>query len=432
DRLLQRLLEHGLNPERDLPVFLRTAGLKDSDRVRHVRGSVAEVQRLSRAWVDKGCRSGATGPAKGVRYTHGQLTAQRDALAGTYAITGDDRLVAAFAPFSLYGPALGIPTALPDCDVTAPGSLTHEAVAAAVDSVDATLVFASPTAIRNVVETAGAGDRSAAADALSGVRTLMSAGAPIPAELLDAASKLVPNAEIHTPYGMTETLPVADIELGTIRAADADDPVGGVCVGVPVAGVDVRIVPIDFDALAGVPDGLRTGELGEVLVRAPWTSAGYDRLWDTERRARPGAGWHRTGDVGHLDEAGRLWIGGRSVHVIHAVDGPVASVPVERVVERSDVPGVVAGRVAALGVGPVGIQQLVIVLERPDGDDAPLAALSVADRVRRAVRAGLGLDVAAVLTRDTLPVDIRHEAKIDRTALASWASEVLAGEAVER
>ncbi len=57
--------------------------------------------------------SGATGPAKGVRYTHAQLAAQRDALEATYAITPADRLVAAFAPFALYGPGLGITTALP-------------------------------------------------------------------------------------------------------------------------------------------------------------------------------------------------------------------------------------------------------------------------------------------------------------------------------
>ncbi|MEP4648919.1 MAG: alpha/beta fold hydrolase, partial [Ilumatobacter sp.] len=72
--------------------------------------------------------SGATGPAKGVRYTHAQLAAQRDALASTYAITDDDRLVAAFAPFALYGPSLGVPTALTDCDVTSPGDLTVDAL----------------------------------------------------------------------------------------------------------------------------------------------------------------------------------------------------------------------------------------------------------------------------------------------------------------
>ena len=65
--------------------------------------------------------SGATGPAKGVSYRHHQLQAQRDALARVYGISADDRFVAAFAPFALYGPAMGVPSVVPDMNVTAPG-----------------------------------------------------------------------------------------------------------------------------------------------------------------------------------------------------------------------------------------------------------------------------------------------------------------------
>ena len=98
--------------------------------------------------------SGATGPPKGVRYLHRQLAAQRDALAATYGIGDDDRLVAAFAPFALYGPTLGVPTALADADVTKPGELTADALDAACRAIRATMVFASPAALANVVRTA--------------------------------------------------------------------------------------------------------------------------------------------------------------------------------------------------------------------------------------------------------------------------------------
>ena len=73
--------------------------------------------------------SGATGPAKGVVYRHHQVQAQLELLRSTYAITSSDRLVAAFAPFALLGPALGVGTAVPDVDVTAPGTLTAAALA---------------------------------------------------------------------------------------------------------------------------------------------------------------------------------------------------------------------------------------------------------------------------------------------------------------
>jgi len=360
--------------------------------------------------------SGATGPAKGVRYTHRQLAAQRDALATTYSITPADRLVAAFAPFALYGPALGVPTALPDVDVTAPGQLTADAWSAACARIDATLAFASPSALANVVSTSDGADLAG----MRGLRTVMSAGAPVPAETLRAVAALAPNATLHTPYGMTEILPVADIDLVGIDRADADDPDGGVCVGAPVTGAAVRIVPLGFDP-AVLPESLPDGATGEILVKAPWVSEGYAGLWATERAARPpgddGAVWHRSGDVGHLDTEGRLWVEGRAVHVIDTADGPVTSVPIERRIERA----LGGGRVAAVGVGPAGTQQIVIVVERlhDDADDD--------DALTAAVRAAVNRPIAAVLTLSTLPVDIRHNAKIDRTALADWAGSALAG-----
>lgn len=360
--------------------------------------------------------SGSTGPAKGVRYSHLRLQRQRDALAATYSIGPDDRLVAAFAPFALYGPALGIPTALPDCDVTKPATLTASALDDACRAVDATMVFASPAALSNVVRTAAEGGHRA----LEAVRGVMSAGAPVPVETLRSVRALVPDARLHTPYGMTEALPIADIDLSGLDAVESA-PDGGVCVGRPVPGAEVLVAELGFDAQRGVPESSDAGATGEILVRAPWVSDGYADLWQTERRARPGGGWHRTGDVGHLDGDGRLWVEGRAVHVIDTVAGPITPVPVERAVERLGLDGVTPGRVAAIGVGPTPIQQVVIVLEGVTGPG--LASPETTERVRAAVC----VPVAAVLHIDELPVDIRHNAKIDRAAVAAWASELLTG-----
>ena len=371
--------------------------------------------------------SGATGPAKGVRYRHHQLAAQRDALATTYGITAADRLVAAFAPFALYGPALGIASTIPDVDVTRPGTLTADALGASCAATQATIVFASPAALANVVRTAGAaGDPRIAA-----VRLVLSAGAPVPVATLRAMARLCPVAELHTPYGMTECLPVADIDLARIDAAGTLSG-GGVCVGLPVAGARVAIAPLGFDATE--PSSfVSAGVTGEVLVSAPWLSDGYDQLWVTERSARPApaegaAPWHRSGDVGHLDHEGRLWIEGRAVHVVHTDAGAVPPVPVEVVVER------VAGieRCAAVGVGPVGCQQLVVVVERAGAGADGLADAVLTAQVRAAAADAMPTPVAAVLQVRALPVDIRHNTKIDRTALAGWASAVLAGERARR
>ncbi|CAB4836631.1 MAG: alpha/beta fold hydrolase [Actinobacteria bacterium] len=370
--------------------------------------------------------SGATGPAKGVRYRHGQLAAQRDALARTYAITSDDRLVAAFAPFALYGPALGITSTIPAVDVTHPGSLTANALAEAVEAVDASIVFASPAALANVVRTAPL----TADSRLAHVRLVLSAGAPVPIATLRATAALCPSAEVHTPYGMTECLPVADIDLAALETVVACAAARGVCVGVPVAGSTVIVAPLGFDAQQPLL-GEVVGVTGEVLVRAAWMSDGYDQIWRTQRDARPvdseGLIWHRSGDVGHLDIDGRLWIEGRSVHVIHTDLGAVTPVPVEVAVEKYG--GVV--RSAAIGVGPVGCQQLVVVVEDPDSDDG-LADATLTANLREIVARETGSRVAAVLRVCALPVDIRHNTKIDRTALATWGARVLAGDRARR
>lgn len=365
--------------------------------------------------------SGATGPAKGVVYRHGQLNAQRDALIDQYGISANDRLVAAFAPFSLFGPAMGIPSVVPDMDVTSPATLDASALASAAAAVEATLVFASPSAIRNVLATAGsltANQRSA----FDSVRLLLSAGAPVPAELLRSATELMPNAEPHTPYGMTETLPVADISLAEIDEAGVGR---GVCVGLPLASVSVAISPLDGAGQAALPLTTESDVVGEVCVRAAHMKDTYDRLWVTQHASASPAGWHRSGDVGHFDEAGRLWVEGRLVHTIATADGLLTPLWLEQ--RFRSVEGISAA--AAVGVGPNGDERLVaIVVPTTPIKKARLADAAIASRVRSAV----DIDVVAVLEVPSLPVDKRHNAKVDRVRLGRWANKVLAGGRIGR
>ena len=372
--------------------------------------------------------SGATGPSKGVRYSAARIDTQIRTLVEQYNISADDSLVAAFAPFALYGPAMGIPSTVPDMDVSSPGTLTAATLLDAVEAVDASLVFASPAAILSVLETLdelGARDRTA----LDHVRLLLSAGAPVPGHVLRAAvDRLVPNAAAHTPYGMTECLPVADIDLVSLESLGPDALHHlGVCVGMPVDSVELLIDPLDE---LGVPTGLPTSEpglLGEVRVRAAHQRLGYDRLWHTTHLASPADGTHATGDIGTIDADGRLWIGGRTGHVIRTATGPVAPTPIERAVDMLD--GI--RRSAAVGVGPAGAQVVVVIAETSDAGRRPRqSSLDRIDRIRAAVAEATGLDVVACLEVPSLPVDRRHNSKIDRTQLADWATGVLEGGSV--
>jgi acyl-coenzyme A synthetase/AMP-(fatty) acid ligase/pimeloyl-ACP methyl ester carboxylesterase len=367
--------------------------------------------------------SGATGPPKGVVYRHRQLRAQIDLVRTVCDVRPGDRLVAAFAPFALYGPALGIAAAVPDMDVTKPGTLTATALANAAAAIDATLLFASPAALRNVAATAN--DLSAEQRAALGrIRLVLSAGAPVPLPLLHAVHDLLPAAELHTPYGMTEALPVTDISLGQIEEAGAGN---GVCVGRPLPGVQLRLAPLDQ---LGQATGTLTADVdttGEICVSAAHVKDHYDKLWATEVESSRDRGWHRTGDVGHLDRDGRLWVEGRLVHVVTTADGPLTPVGVEQRIEALQ--EVLAA--AIVGVGPLGTQQIVaIVVPAERGDRFGPALIEPA--LAGAIRSAAGVPLAAVLAVDALPVDIRHASKVDRTRLARWAERVLGGGRVGR
>ena len=406
--------------------------------------------------------SGSTGPAKGVVYTQRQLAGMRDAIANTYGFAPGSGLVAGFAPFALLGPALGATSVTPTMDVTRPKTLTASALASAAAAIDATVVFASPAALVNVVATADelSGEQRAA---LAKVQTVLSAGAPIPVPLLEALSALVPHASLHTPYGMTEGLPVTDVSFEMIRQAIAEgtpnaagevlDPFArdGVCVGFAVYGAAVAIAPLLQDG--SVADELthEPGVTGEILVSAPHVKDRYDTLWVTEEQSISTPGWHHTGDVGHLDASGRLWVEGRLAHVLLTSQGVLTPVAAEQSAES--LPEV--RRAALVAVGPAGTAAPVLVIEAsantaalearqsassfkralldrvPGAHRFPIAEgvapFELSQLVRQKVAEDTGVELAAVLVVHEHPTDIRHNSKIDRPALGEWASKVLAG-----
>ncbi len=374
--------------------------------------------------------SGSTGPAKGAVYTHRQLAAMFAAVGATLELDPSRGLVAGFAPFALLGPALGAPSVVPDMDVTRPGELTARALAAAVAALGAPAVFTAPAALRNLLATAGVLDEADRA-ALARVPSYFSAGAPIPAPLLRELRTLLPSARALTPYGMTECLAVTAIDLEGIGAAGEG---AGVCVGTPVPGVEIAIAPMDEQGTATDDVTTAPGRTGEILVRAAHVRDRYLMLWGTTHRSRRFPTWYATGDVGHLDGAGRLWVEGRAAHVLATAHGLVTPVRVESAAES--VPTV--RRAGAAAVGPRGTQQVVVVVELEDGyrpgrAGTPRPATpALQEAVRRAVREAAGPEVVSVFTTRCLPTDIRHNSKIDRSALSAWAETALQGKRAGR
>ena len=342
--------------------------------------------------------SGATGPAKAVRYTHGALAAQRDVVGPAFAMRPGDAFTTSFAPFLLLAPSLRMTCVRPDVDVDDPTALDFDRLQAALGRAHVTTAWLSPASARAVATTA--------AGRVAPLDLVMLAGAPIAAELV-SAMRSVTGADVRAPWGMTECLPVTD---GT--EPDRTGRLGGSSTGRPVPGATVRVAPLD-DPDADQADG----DWGELLVHTPWMFDGYEAAWSADAdtwTVRDGMRFHRTGDVGYLED-GLVMHLGRRRHVVHTASGPLASVAVEGPVATA------TGRqVAAVGVGPAGRQVLCLVL-------GGTGRLRVADAaLRAAARGAVPHPVAAVL-EGPLPVDRRHRSKVDRTALADTVAGFLAG-----
>jgi acyl-coenzyme A synthetase/AMP-(fatty) acid ligase len=370
--------------------------------------------------------SGATGPAKPVAYSRQRIAATRDVLLEHFAFTSADVLVAAFAPWAVLGPLLGISSVIPQMDASRPGSLTADALSTAMEQAGGTIMWMSPAALRSVLSGAGSNTQARERLKMAGahLRLVMIAGAPVSRELLRDLMDLWPQADVRTPYGMTEVLPATDVSAAEVLADSTDR---GVLVGRALPGVDVAIAALGAMGEPGEDLQTTPDVLGEVALRAQHAKSRYDGRAFVEGHASRNEGWHRTGDVGMLDAEGRLWIQGRLSHVITGPRGPLGPVPMEQQVERALVSEGVGGvLVAAVGVGPAGSQVPVVVCAPStvgrSRSDLRLADAELVDRVRAVLP-----DVAAVLWRSAMPVDIRHGAKIDRQKLAQEAATFLEG-----
>ena len=146
-----------------------------------------------------------------------------------------------------------------------------------------------------------------------------------------------------------------------------------------------------------------------MCIQAAHVKDSYDKLWFTQHRSAQPERWHRSGDVGHLDADGRLWIEGRMIHVITTARGPVTPVGIEQAVEA--VSGSQPRRRGRRRSGGHAAGRRRRGSERRYRRRADLAPIALAARVRAAV----AVDVAAVFVVPALPVDKRHNSKVDRT-----------------
>ncbi len=368
--------------------------------------------------------SGSTGPPKGVLYTHGMFHAQVTALKAIYGFKPGEVDLACFPLFALFDIAFGMTSVFPDMDVTRPAQCKPEKIVRAIEEQGATTAFGSPAIWRRVLPHCREQGIK-----LAGLDRLLMAGAPVPPDLIqDSHAVLSLDADVHTPYGATESLPVAsvagrEVVPGLLKALKNG---AGTCVGRPSPAIQIQLIGITDEPIERWVDDLALGlgEVGEICVRGPVVTAEYAE--DTAATAGAkipcddGTVWHRIGDVGRFDSDGRLWFMGRKSHRIETPRGVRMPVPLENIFNQHPR----AARTALVGVGPPGEEVPFCIVEalpgeHPKSDVMTQGFIMQLRKIGRKV--ARSADIEHFLFHPGFPVDPRHNAKIHREELKAWA-----------
>ncbi|MCC6492805.1 MAG: AMP-binding protein [Pirellulales bacterium] len=427
--------------------------------------------------------SGSTGPPKGVLYTHRMFDTQAGEIERAYQLGPGGADLACFALFGLFNSAMGVTTVFPEMDFSRPASADPRKLLAAANDCRVTQAFASPAVWDKLSRRCQrTGER------IPTLRKVFSCGAPVPAGVLERTLAMVhPDAEMHTPYGATEALPIATIEarevLGETAAKTSQG--AGVCVGRKFDTIEWRVIRISDEPIATMEDAeeLPAGEIGELIVRGPQVSASYLAACSALRggltrglkrvqagfpnaerggaypgphpsptlpiegrgpeelnganahaKIRDGGGvWHRMGDVGYFDDLERFWYCGRKSHRVESSEGALFTEKVEAIFNQH----ALVHRTALVGIGKRPQQEPILIFEpagadatvfedcedlqgRPIDRDAALRAVA-AELEAQARNFGLAGKIRRYLRHGGLPVDVRHNSKINREALAAWA-----------
>jgi olefin beta-lactone synthetase len=370
--------------------------------------------------------SGSTGPPKGAVYTHGNFAAQVDILRETFGIRPGEIDLPTFPLFALFAPALGMSSVIPSMDFTRPGNVDPRNIIGPIKKYEVTTMFGSPALLDRV---GSYGQRIGAS--LPSLRRVISAGAPVRAEVLQTFTALLrPDAQVFTPYGATEALPVCSIGSKEILSETAGKSAEGegVCVGRPVMNMCVKIIHIRDEPIETWSDELLVspGTVGEIVVQGPVATRSYFNRLESTRLAKIAEGtgegfYHRMGDLGYFDDQGRLWFCGRKAHRVLTPEKTLFTIPCEAIFNQH--PKV--RRTALVGVGEPGHAHPVLCVEIKKEEKGVDRETLKTELLTLGAKHSHTAIIRTILFHPSFPVDIRHNAKIFREKLAIWAARQL-------
>jgi long-chain acyl-CoA synthetase len=240
--------------------------------------------------------SGTSGAPKGVELTHANLRRNCDACIEAARIRHDHTLLNILPPFHVFGLTANVlvPVVLGASAYAIPRFGPAAAVRAIAEQ-KISIVMAIPSMYAAMMRA-----RSVPEDAFSSIYLAISGGEPLPNAVAEGFEQRF-GVKLLQGYGLTETSPVLSL---CTRQAHRDGSVGRF-----LPGIEGRIVN-DQD------HPLPAGRAGEIQVRGHCVMKDYYNRPDETAAVIDADGWFRTGDVGHLDQDGFLYITGRKKEMI--------------------------------------------------------------------------------------------------------------------
>lgn len=350
--------------------------------------------------------SGSTGLPKAAVRTHGFLLAQHKVLADNIDLKAGEVDVSTLPIFVLANLASGLTSLLCDVDLRFVGKVDAQVVLKQMQTFAASRCAASPAFFHQLVKYC----QHNKIDALD-FKRIDTGGAPVFPGLLTQLHALAKTAEVVAVYGSTEAEPIAHVHYQDISPDDLNAMRSGrgLLAGKPVSQIDVKvlrdqsgqpIVPLTEQSLAMYE--LNANQIGEIVVAGEHVLPGYlDGVGNEETKfSVDGRPWHRTGDAGYFDEQGRLWLMGRCSAKISDRHGTLYPFAVETVLMCDPT-------IARCALVARNDQRLVVV-QAQEGH-----ALD-AEKIKHDLQ---WASIDRVLLMNRIPVDKRHNAKIDYPAL---------------
>jgi olefin beta-lactone synthetase len=373
--------------------------------------------------------SGSTGMPKGVVYRQGMFEAQISLLRHQIGIKPGEVDLALLYIFAFFNPALGVTTIIPDMDPTKSAEVNPAHVVESIQTHGVTNAFGSPTIWKRVVPYCVEHNLR-----LPSLKRVLMAGAPVPPELIEMLMThvLCEDAEVLTPFGATEAMPLTIITGREITGETAGLTAAGkgMCVGTPLPGITMQVIRVSD---APIPNWdpsllLPPGEVGEIVVKGSVVTETYLNRPEQTAVAKIHEGteiWHRMGDLGYFDDRGRLWFCGRKAHRVVTERETLYPVPCETIFNRH--PDVI--RTALVGIGSDGAQTPILVVE-PKPGAFPADPLARQRFTLELLALGTEYPHTRSITRvlfypAIFPTDVRHNVKIQREKLAEWAAAAL-------